>query len=141
MFKIIISFSLIVMIALNLSACSSNANNIKALNDKIHNKFKSMKFNDYFKTNKTLRKSIEISGINNFNNNLSTNSVNNTIVSTSNRLKSLNNEQNLTLPSLLNKNKKFIIPKGKGYVITSQGKAGKLLATYKTPSVFSENIK
>ena len=125
----------------NYNISSSNANNIKALNDKIHNKFKSMKFNDYFKTNKTLRKSIEISGINNFNNNLSTNSVNNTIVSTSNRLKSLNNEQNLTLPSLLNKNKKFIIPKGKGYVITSQGKAGKLLATYKTPSVFSENIK
>ena len=125
----------------NYNMNGSNANNINFLNDKIHNKYKSMKFNDYFKTNKILRKNLEISGINNFNNNLSTNSFNNTIVNTSNRLKSLNNEQNLTLPSLINKNKKFIIPKGKGYVITSQGKVGKLLASKKTPSVFSENIK
>jgi hypothetical protein len=115
--------------------------NIDEFKDKNHNKFKSMKFNEYFKTNKINRKNLEISGINNINNNLTTNSINNTIINSSNRLRSINNEPNLTLPTLINKNKKFIIPKGKGYLITQQGKIGKLLTSFKTPSIYTENIK
>ena len=122
----------------NINNTNTNINEFK---DKIHNKFKSMKFNEYFKTNKINRKHLEISGINNINNNLSTNSINNTIINSSNRLRSINNEPNLTLPTLINKNKKFIIPKGKGYVITQQGKIGKLLTSFKTPSIYTENIK
>ena len=49
----------------------------------------------------------------------------------------------MTLPTLINnnKNKKFIIPKGKGYIITQQGKIGKMLTAFKTPSIYTENIK
>ena len=126
----------------NLTSINNTNANINDSKDKIHNKFKSMKFNDYFKTNKINRKKIEISGINNVNNNLSTNSINNnTIINSSNRLNLINNEPNLTLPTLINKNKKFVIPKGKGYLITQQGKIGKLLTPFKTPSIYTENIK
>ena len=125
----------------NINSTNNTNNNINVYNDKIHNKFKSMKFNDYFKTRKINRQKLEISGINNINNNLSNNSINNTIINTSNRLRSLNNEPNMTFPSLMSKNKKFIIPKGKGYINIQPSKFGKLLTSYKAPSIYNENIK
>ena len=127
----------------NITNINNTNANINELKDKNHNKFRSMKFNDYFKANTINRKHLEISGINNINNNLSTNSINNTIINSSNRLRSINNEPNMTLPTLINnnKNKKFIIPKGKGYIITQQGKIGKMLTAFKTPSIYTENIK
>jgi hypothetical protein len=117
----------------------NNINNMNIFNDKIHSKFKSMKLvNDYFKTNKLNKKNLEISGINNINNNIGNNSVNQTIINTSNRIRTLNNDTNFTLPSLINKKKKFVIPKGKGYFI-QQGKIGKAITSYKSPNNINEN--
>ena len=117
----------------------NNINNMNIFNDKIHSKFKSMKLvNDYFKTNKLNKKNLEISGINNIKNNIGNNSVNQTIINTSNRIRTLNNDTNFTLPSLINKNKKFVIPKGKGYFI-QQGKIGKAITSYKSPNNINEN--
>ena len=62
---------------------------------------------------------------------MNNNTINNTITSTYNRLKNINNDKNLTLPSLINKNKKYTIPKGKKYLIKSQGKVIKLYNSFK----------
>ena len=85
----------------------------------------------YFKTNMPEKKTLEMTGINNINNNLINNSVNHENNSVMNRLTNLNDDKNLTLPSLLSKNKKYIIPKGKGYFINKKGKINKI-TTYNT---------
>ena len=127
---------------IHLNNINNMNNNLNIFNDKNHNKFKSMKFvNDYFKTNKLNKKNLEISGINNINNNIGNNSVNRTIINTSNRLRTLNNETNFTLPSLIHKNKKFMIPKGKGYFINQQGKIGKAITSYKSPNNINNENK
>ena len=98
--------------------------------NKIHNKYKSMKLNDFIRTNKNEKKNSDILNIN-YNTNMNNNTINNTITSTYNRLKNINNDKNLTLPSLINKNKKYTIPKGKKYLIKSQGKVIKLYNSFK----------
>ena len=104
---------------------------VNTVNEKNHNKFRSMKLRDYFKTNMPEKKTLEMTGINNINNNLINNSVNHENNSVMNRLTNLNDDKNLTLPSLLSKNKKYIIPKGKGYFINKKGKINKI-TTYNT---------
>ena len=118
---------------------NNNNNNIK-FNDnlnKIHNKFRSMKLNDYFKTSKIDKKNLEISGINN--NNTVINSSNNAIISMNNGIKNINDDKNFTLNSFMNRNKKYFIPKGKGYLIKQTGKINKLINNYKRRNNLSGN--
>ena len=91
--------------------------------NQIHGKFKSMKLNEYIRTNNN-------------------NSINKTLNSTTNRLKTINNNNDsktLALPLLLNKNKKYIIPKRRGYFIHSQGKAIKFYNSFKTANTTNIN--
>ena len=120
-----------------------NINNIKNTNthtnntnlDKIHSKFKSMKLNDYFKTGID-KKNLETSGINNH---TLVNSSNNTIISMNNGMRNITDDKNFTLNSFMNKNKKYFIPKGKGYLIKQTGKINKLINNYKRRNNLSGN--
>jgi hypothetical protein len=116
--------------------------NTNYLNEKIHNKYQSMKFNDYFQKKNIKRKNIEISGINNKYNNISNNLLNNnTIGSTSNKLSSLIKESNLTLPNLITKNRKDMITKGNDYSINQSRKVGRFLSSYKETNNSLGNLK
>ena len=116
--------------------------NTNYLNEKIHNKYQSMKFNDYFQKKNIKRKNIEISGINNKSNNISNNLLNNnTIGSTSNKLSSLIKESNLTLPNLITKNRKDMITKGNDYSINQSRKVGRFLSSYKETNNSLGNLK
>ena len=116
--------------------------NTNYLNEKIHNKYQSMKFNDYFQKKNIKRKNIEISGINNKSNNISNNLLNNnTIGSTSNKLSSLIKESNLTLPNLITKNRKDMITKGNGYSMNQSTKFGRVLSSYKETNNSLGNLK
>ena len=125
---------------MHLNNINNMNNNMNIFNDKFNNQFKSMKLvKDYFKTNKLNRKNLEISGINNINNNIVKNSLNQTIINTSNRQRTINNDTNFTLFSRINKNKKYVIPKGKGYIINQQRKIKKAITSYKSPNNNNEN--
>ena len=115
---------------------NNNTNNNMNIN-KIHNKLKSMKLNEYFRTNKAEKKNLEISGINN--NNIITNSANNTINTIGNRLSTVNNDKNFPLPSLIIKNKKYLLPKGKTYFVNQTGKINKLLINNKQQNTLNGN--
>ena len=114
-------------------------NHINTINNKNHNKIQSMRLKEYFKTNKPEKKHLEISGINTISNNILSNTSNNSINNMVNRLRTINNDKNIAFPALINKNKKFIIPKGKGYVINQQGKINKLQTYIKTPINLNRN--
>ena len=121
---------------LNINNIKNNNNTINNTNlDKIHNKFKSMKLNDYFKTGVD-KKNFEISGINNH---TLVNSSNNTIIPMNNGIRNINDDKNFTLNSFMNKNKKYYIPKGKGYLIKETGKINKLINNYKRRNNLSGN--
>ena len=96
-----------------------------------------MKLNEYFRTNKAEKKNLEISGINN--NNIITNSANNTINTIGNRLSTVNNDKNFPLPSLIIKNKKYLLPKGKTYFVNQTGKINKLLINNKQQNTLNGN--
>ena len=115
-------------------------NNMNEKN-KIHNKYKSMKLNEYIRSNINEKKNRDIFSINNNNSNISNNSINKAININNNRLKTINNnnDKNLTIPSFLNKNKKFVIPKGRGYLLHSQGKVIKFYNSFKVDNP-SNNI-
>jgi hypothetical protein len=116
--------------------------NTNYLNEKIHNKYQSMKFNDYFQKKNIKRKNIEISGINNKYNNISNNLLNNnTIGNTSNKLSSLIKNSNLTLPNLITKNRKDMITKGNDYSINQSRKVGRFLSSYKETNNSLGNLK
>ena len=117
----------------NIKNTNTNTNNTNL--DKIHNKFKSMKLNDYFKTGSE-KKNLETSGINNH---TLVNSSNNTIISMNNGIRNITDDKNFTLNSFMNKNKKYFIPKGKGYLIKQTGKINKLINNYKRRNNLSGN--
>ena len=56
-----------------------------------------------------------------------------------NGIKNINDDKNFTLNSFMNRNKKYFIPKGKGYFIKQTGKINKLINNYKRRNNLSGN--
>ena len=56
-----------------------------------------------------------------------------------NGIRNITDDKNFTLNSFMNKNKKYFIRKGKGYLIKQTGKINKLINNYKRRNNLSGN--